>query len=105
MEKITSSPYKHSSLFSIFKEFLLEPSSHRLIIQLEQSPGDADGDDAHADIEHHVMPYGRILMIRRPSHLHIHQRIMRDIQRIREIVQQRPDAISSSPICRRRHSR
>lgn len=66
---------------------LLKPLTDWLIINLKQAPGKNDGHENDTKVEHYVHPHGRIWMVFHPTHLHIHEGIMRNIERVRKLAQ------------------
>ena len=66
---------------------LLKPLADGLIVDLQHTPGKDDREEHHTCIYRDVHPYRRRLVLLEPAHLHIHKRIMRDIQRIGKVSQ------------------
>ena len=72
-------------LCSLLIQYLFQPSTYRFVVQFEQCPGYAYGYKNQSDVEYDMMPCGRILVCGHPCHLHIHQWIMRDVERVGEV--------------------
>ena len=66
---------------------LLEPFADGLVVNLQQTPGQDDGHKEDAGGHGDVLPQRRLGMLRCPVHLHIHQRIVGDIEGIGDISQ------------------
>ena len=66
---------------------LLEPLANRLVIDLQQAPGEDDREEEYSNTHHDVLPQRCACILRNPVHLHVHQRIVCDIDRVGNISQ------------------
>ena len=66
---------------------LFEPFADGFVVQFQQTASQDDGEKDNADIDGDVHPEGCGLVRLNPGHLHIHQRIVGNVERIGQLAQ------------------
>ena len=70
----------------------LQPVAHRQVIEFKATPSQQDGQDEHTGSHHDVGIERCVGMSPCPRHLHVHQGIVRDVERIGQLTQPSTDA-------------